>query len=231
MDNTTARRRRGVVLPTSGWAVRRTASSGRHRTSPSRQRRRPLPLVLEDQLVSSATASCPPTGPHRHPRRRRRQGRLNWDQRAKKALAAGDTRATRCAGGRQRAAGDTIIDDCWMAGDDKEGSRQEQTTTNHCAQRVTKRGRTMPTRRTSKEEEDYDNNEEEDCAAAAATAATAAATAATTTGPQASSAATASDQVVAAVAAAQSSSLRWGAVAAVADSRMPLLSPDFFVSS
>ena len=67
MDNMTARRRRGVVLPTSGWAVRRTALSGRHHASPSRQQRLPLPLVPEDQLVSSATASCPLTGPHRAP--------------------------------------------------------------------------------------------------------------------------------------------------------------------
>jgi hypothetical protein len=29
------------------------------------------------------------------------------------------------------AAGNTIIDDCWMVGNDKEGSGQEQTTTNH----------------------------------------------------------------------------------------------------
>jgi hypothetical protein len=131
-------------------------------------------------------------------------------------------------------AGNTIIDDRWMAGDDKEGSGQEQTTTNYCAwrqasgglwkeQRATKWRRTMPTRRTSEEEEDYDNNEEEDCAAVA--------TAAATAGRQASSAATASDQAVAAVAAARRSGLRRGAVAAAADGRMPSLTPVFFVSS
>jgi len=34
---------------------------------------------------------------------------------------------------RRLAAGDTIIDDRWTAGDDKESSRQAQTITNHCA--------------------------------------------------------------------------------------------------
>jgi len=37
------------------------------------------------------------------------------------------------------AAGDTIINDCWAAGNDKEGSGQEQTTTNHCALKAGKR--------------------------------------------------------------------------------------------
>jgi hypothetical protein len=96
-------------------------------------------------------------------------------------------------------------------------------------QRATKRGRTMSTRRTSKEEEDDNNDKEEDCAAAAAAATTAAATTAATTGLHASSAATASDQAVAAVAAAWRSGLRRGAVAASADSRMPSLTPAFFV--
>ena len=36
-------------------------------------------------------------------------------------------------------AGDTIIDSCWTAGNDKEGSGQEQTTTNHCALNVSER--------------------------------------------------------------------------------------------
>ena len=89
-----------------------------------------------------------------------------------------------------------------------------------------KRGRMMPTRWTSKEEEYYNNNEEEDCAAVDATASTAEVTAATTTGRHTSSVATvASDQAVAAVAAARHSGLRWGTVAAAADSRMPLLTP------
>ena len=59
------------------------------------------------------------------------------------------------------------------------------------------------------------------------------ATAAATAGRHASSAATASDQAVAsvaAVAAARHSGLRWGAVAAAADSRMPLLTLVFFMS-
>jgi hypothetical protein len=40
------------------------------------------------------------------------------------------------------AAGDTIIDDRWTAGDntDKEGSRQEQTAINHFALKADKRG-------------------------------------------------------------------------------------------
>ena len=86
----------------------------------------------------------------------------------------------------------------------------------------------MPKRRTSNEEEDYNNNEEEDCTAATTAAATTAATAATTTGRHASSAASASDQAVAAGAAAWHSGLRRGGVAAVADSRIPSLTPVFF---
>jgi len=62
-------------------------------------------------------------------------------------------------------------------------------------------------------------------------AAATAATAATTAGCHASSAATASDQAVAELAAAWHSGLRWGAVAAAADSRMPSLTLVFFVSS
>ena len=125
------------------------------------------------------------------------------------ALAASNTRALRCAGSRQPAADGTIINDCWTTGDDKEGSVQEQTTTNHCALKVGKRrpaeraasdekGKDdADEERTSKEEEDYNNNKEEDCAAAAAAAAAAAipaaATAAATAGCHASFAATASD--------------------------------------
>jgi hypothetical protein len=37
---------------------------------------------------------------------------------------------------RQPAADNTIIDDCWTVGDDREGSGQEQTTTNHWALKV-----------------------------------------------------------------------------------------------
>ena len=82
----------------------------------------------------------------------------------------------------------------------------------------------------SKDEEDDDNKEEEDCSTTTAAAAgAAAATAAATTGLHTSYAATASDQAVAAVAAAGRSGLRWGAVAAAADSRMPMssLAPAF----
>jgi len=145
---------------------------------------------------------------------------------------------------RRPAAGDTVIDDRWTAGDNKEGSRQEQTTTNHC---TLKAGKRRPAERaasnekgkddaneerTSKEEEDYSNNEEEDCAAAAAAAAVAAipaaATAAATAGRHASFTATAPDQAVAAVAATWRSGLRRCTVlAAAADSRMPSLTPVF----
>jgi len=135
---------------------------------------------------------------------------------------------------RRLAAGDTIIDDRWTVGDDKEGSGQEQTTTNHCTLKV---GERRPAERaasgekgkddadeerTSKEEEDY-----KDCAAGAAATATAAATAAATAGRHARSAATASDQAVAAVAAARRSSMQRCTLAAAADSRMPLLTPVF----
>jgi len=144
---------------------------------------------------------------------------------------------------RPPAAGDTIINDRWTAGDDKEGSRQEQTTTNHCA---LKAGERRPVERAvsnekgkddadeermSEEEEDYNNNKEENCAAATAVAAAAAVpaagTAAATAGRHASFAATASDQAVAAVAAVRHSGLRRCTVAAAADSRMPLLTPVF----
>jgi len=57
------------------------------------------------------------------------------------------------AGGRQPAAGDTIVDDRWKLGNGKEGSGQEQTTTNHCAlkaagkQRPAERGKSSKRRR------------------------------------------------------------------------------------
>jgi len=200
------------------------ALSGHDRASPPLRRQR-RPLALEDQLVlrhGFVPANRPTLPP------------------------ATTTTTTTALGPKSNegwpAAGDTIIDDRWMAGNNKEGSGQEQTATIHCvlkagerrpAERAAgnKKGKDKPTRRTSKEEEDYDNKEEEDCAAAAAAAATAAATPATTTGCGASSTATASDQAVAAVATARSSGLRQGVVAAAADSRMPLLTPVFSVSS
>jgi hypothetical protein len=60
---------------------------------------------------------------------------------------------------RQPAAGDTIIDDRWTAGDDKEGSGQEQTTTNHC---TLKAGERRPAERAAGDEKGKDNANEED---------------------------------------------------------------------
>jgi hypothetical protein len=52
-----------------------------------------------------------------------------------------------------------IIDDCWTAGDNKEGSRQEQTATNHCALRA---GEWRPVERAAGDEKGKDNADEED---------------------------------------------------------------------
>ena len=60
---------------------------------------------------------------------------------------------------RRPAAGDTIIDNCWMAGDVKEGSGQEQTTTNHC---VLKAGKRQPAESAAGDEKGKDNANEED---------------------------------------------------------------------
>jgi hypothetical protein len=60
---------------------------------------------------------------------------------------------------RRPAAGDTIIDDRWTAGDDKEGSGQEQTTTNHCA---LKAGERRPAERAAGDEKGKDDADEED---------------------------------------------------------------------
>ena len=166
-------------------------------------------------------------------------------QRVTKALAAGDTRATRCAGGRRPATQSSMI--AGQRATTKRAADKSKQKTNHCA---LKTGERRPAERavsnqkgkddadkerTSEEEEDYNNNEEEDCVAANATAAAAAvpaaATAAATAGRHASSAATACDQAVAAVAAAWRSGLRWCMVAAATDSRMPSLTPVFFVFS
>ena len=77
-----------------------------------------------------------------------------------KAPAAGNTRATICAGGRRPAAGDTIIDDRWTVGNDKEGSvGQEQTTTNHCA---LKAGERWPAERAAGDKKGKDDANEED---------------------------------------------------------------------
>ena len=59
---------------------------------------------------------------------------------------------------RWPAAGDTIIDDRWTAGD-KEGSEQEQTTTNHCA---LKAGELRPAERAAGNEKGKDNADKED---------------------------------------------------------------------
>ena len=62
---------------------------------------------------------------------------------------------------RQRpAAGDTIIDNRWTAGDDKEGSgQQEQTTTNHCALKV---GKQWPAERAAGDKKEKDDADKED---------------------------------------------------------------------
>ncbi len=57
------------------------------------------------------------------------------------------------------AAGNTIIDDRWMEGDNKEGSGQEQTTTNHCA---LKAGKQRPAERAAGNEKGKDDANEED---------------------------------------------------------------------
>jgi hypothetical protein len=85
--------------------------------------------------------------------------------------------------------------------------------------------------RTSKEEEDYTNNEEEDCAAAAAAADTAAATAAATACRHRMPPRQLRHYCLCSsrgISGGSSSGLRRCAVAA-ADSRMPSLTPVFFV--
>jgi len=59
---------------------------------------------------------------------------------------------------RRPAAGDTIIDDRWTAGNDNEGSGQEQTTTNHCA---LKAGKRRPAERAVSVEKGKDDADEE----------------------------------------------------------------------
>ncbi len=60
---------------------------------------------------------------------------------------------------RRPAAGDTIINDRWTEGDNKEGSGQEQTTTNHCA---LKAGERRPVERAAGDEKGKDDADEED---------------------------------------------------------------------
>ena len=57
------------------------------------------------------------------------------------------------------AARDTIIDNGWMMGKDKEGSRQAQTTTNHCALEA---GECRPVERAAGDEKGKDNAVKED---------------------------------------------------------------------
>ena len=60
---------------------------------------------------------------------------------------------------RRPAVGDTIIDDRWTVGNDKEGSGQEQTTTNHCA---LKAGGRRPAERAAGDKKGKDDANEED---------------------------------------------------------------------
>ena len=61
---------------------------------------------------------------------------------------------------RRPAAGNTIIDDRWTVGNDKEGSvGQEQTTTNHCA---LKAGERRPAERAAGDKKGKDAANEED---------------------------------------------------------------------
>ena len=101
----------------------------------------PLPRLAAETTTTAANAGGPAGSPprlcahqqaHATARNNDDKNEDNRVRRATKAPAAGDTRATRCAGGQRPAASDTIIDDRWTAGDDKESSGQTQTTTNHC---------------------------------------------------------------------------------------------------
>ena len=150
-----------------------------------------------------------------------------WVRRAMKAPAAGDARATRCAGGWRPATQSSTIAGRQVTTERAVDKSKQQPTIAIAPwrrtsgglrkdQRVMIRRRTMSTRRTSKEEEDFDKNKEEDCAAAATAAPTAAATTAATADYHASSAATASDQEVAAVVAARGSGLRRSVVVVAA---------------
>ena len=60
---------------------------------------------------------------------------------------------------RRLAAGDTIIDDRWTEGNNKEGSGQEQITTNHCA---LKAGERWPAERAAGDKKEKDDADEED---------------------------------------------------------------------
>ncbi len=138
--DTTARRRWGVVLPALP-----DGQHGCHRASPPRQRQRPL--ALEDKLVlchSFVPADRPVLPP------------VTTTTTRKTAL-----RPKRDEGAGRRQHKIDIIDDRWTAGDGKEGSRQEQTTTNHC---VLKADEWQPAKRAAgieKGKEDADEEEEQ----------------------------------------------------------------------
>jgi hypothetical protein len=57
------------------------------------------------------------------------------------------------------AAGDTIIDNSWTAGNNKEGSGQEQTTTNHCSLKADEQ---WPAERAAGNKKGKDDADEED---------------------------------------------------------------------
>ncbi len=62
---------------------------------------------------------------------------------------------------RRLAAGDTIINDRWTAGDNREGSGQEQTTTNHCHCAL-KADEWLPAERSAGDDKAKDDVDEED---------------------------------------------------------------------
>jgi hypothetical protein len=152
---------------------------------------RPPPHLAAKTMMTAASAggqACPP--PRLCARQQARTATRNDDddedkdnhiQRAMKALAAGNTRATRCVGGRR------LATQSWKITGQRPMNKR---TTNHCALvagvwRPAERAASgekgkddANEERTSEEEEDYNNNEEEDCATATAAATTAAATAA-----------------------------------------------------
>jgi hypothetical protein len=116
----------GHTTRIAGWAARRAALSDRHRALPP-LRRGQWPLALEDKLVlchGFVSANRPAQPP-------------------------ATTTTTMTALGPKSDKGQPAIDDRWMAGNDKESSRQEQTTTNHCA---LKAGEQLPAERAAGDE-------------------------------------------------------------------------------
>ena len=105
------------------------------------------PLRLAAEMATTAASAGGPAGPPPWLHARRRRLRPRRDQRASNEMR------------RWLAVGDTIIDDHWTVGDNKEGSGQEQTTTNHC---VLKAGKRRPAERAVGNEKGKDNANEED---------------------------------------------------------------------